>query len=92
MSSNPVRAAKVLADAGVIRPYRPSRLLRLGGTLLSWGTGPAAGSISLAARFPDAVGLIDDLGQLTFDEIHRRSNAVARGLSELGVGEGTRWR
>ncbi len=88
MSLNPVRAAKVLADAGVIRPYRPSRLLRLGGTLLSWGTGPAAGSISLAARFPDAVGLIDDLGELTFDEIHRRSNAVARGLSELGVGEG----
>jgi acyl-CoA synthetase (AMP-forming)/AMP-acid ligase II len=88
MSLNPARAAKVLADAGVIRPYRPSRLLRLGGTLLSWGTGPAAGSISLAARFPDAVGLIDDLGQLTFDEIHRRSNAVARGLTELGVGEG----
>ena len=63
MSLNPAWAAKVLADAGVIRAYRPSRLLRLGGTLLSWGTGPAAGSISLAARFPDAVGLIDDLGR-----------------------------
>jgi fatty-acyl-CoA synthase len=85
---NPVRAVKVLADAGVIRPYRPSRLLRLGGTLLSWGMDTAGGSISLAARVPDELGLIDDLGELTFDQIHRRSNALARGLGELGVGEG----
>ena len=37
---------------------------------------------------PTGVGLIDELGELTFGEMHRRSNALARGLAELGVGEG----
>ncbi len=88
MPLNPARAAKVLAEAGVIRLHRPSRLLRLGSTLLTWGTGTAGGSIALAVRFPDQTGLVDDLGSLTFAEVHGRSNALARGLADLGVGEG----
>ena len=88
MALNPVVATKVLIDAGVIRPYRPSRLLKVGSTLRSWGMGTAGGSITLAARFPDQTGLVDDLGSLTFGQIHRRSNALARGLRELGVREG----
>ena len=88
MVLNPVRAAKILVDAGVIRPYRPSRLLRVGAAVVGWGLGTAGGSISLAARFPDEIGLVDDIGELTFEQIHRRSNALARGLAERGVGEG----
>lgn len=85
---NAVHAAKVFAEAGIIRPYRPSRLLQLSSTLLSWGIGTAGGSVALATRFPDATGVIDDLGSLTFEEIHRRSNALARGLTAFGVREG----
>ena len=33
-------------------------------------------------------GVVDELGELTFGEIHRRSNALARALAERGVGEG----
>ncbi len=60
----------------------------MGSTVLGWGMGTAAGGISTAARFPDDVGLIDDLGELTFEQLHRRSNALARGLAMRGVGEG----
>ncbi|GAB2638052.1 long-chain-fatty-acid--CoA ligase FadD2 [Nocardioides ginkgobilobae] len=79
---------KVLGRAGVIRPYSPVVLARLLRTLREWGTGPAGGYASLAIRTPDAVGIIDERGQLTWGELHRRTNALARGLAAQGVGEG----
>jgi acyl-CoA synthetase (AMP-forming)/AMP-acid ligase II len=80
--------ARVLGGAGLIRAYPPSVLAALGKTLRVWGTGPAGGFIAMAVRDPDRVGLIDELGSLTFDEMHRRTNALARALAERGVGEG----
>ena len=79
---------KVLGQAGVIRPYSPVVLARLLRTLREWGTGPAGGYASLAIRTPDAVGIIDERGELTWGELHRRTNALARGLAAQGVGEG----
>ena len=79
---------KVLGGAGIIRPYSPLTLARLGRTLKDWGTGPAGGFASLALRVPDQIGLVDELGELTFGELHERSNSLARALRELGVGEG----
>ncbi len=79
---------RVLGRSGIIRPYSPRKLLGLGAVLLTWGTGPAGGFASLAVREPNRIGLVDDLGELTFGELHRRSNALARGLAELGVAEG----
>ena len=78
----------VLGRSGVIRPYSPRKLLGLGRVLLTWGTGPAGGFAALAVREPHRVGLVDELGELTFGELHRRSNALARGLADLGVSEG----
>jgi fatty-acyl-CoA synthase len=63
-------------------------LIGLARTLRAWGTGPAGGFTSLAVRAPDQVGLIDELGELTYGELHERSNALARGLRDLGVREG----
>jgi acyl-CoA synthetase (AMP-forming)/AMP-acid ligase II len=80
--------AKVLTRSGVIRPMSPVRLARLGVAVLRWGTGPAGGFHALAIRWPDRTGLVDELGALTFGEIHRRSNALARALRDLGIGEG----
>ncbi|ANH40118.1 Long-chain-fatty-acid--CoA ligase [Nocardioides dokdonensis FR1436] len=79
---------RVLAQAGVLRPYPPTTLLRLARILRDWGTGPAGGFMSMAARSPAAVGVVDELGDLTWRELHRRSNALARALREQGVGEG----
>ncbi len=81
-------AARVLMGSGVVRPFSPVTIARLGLTLRAWGTGPAGGFITLALRYPDRAGLVDELGTLTFGELHRRSNALARALRGRGVGEG----
>ena len=86
--SNLTTSLKVLREAGVIQPYGPRKLAGIGRAFVTWGTGPAGGFTTLAVRHPDSVGLIDELGELTFGDIHRRSNALARGLSAMGVGEG----
>ena len=80
--------AKVLGRSGIIRPYSPLVLVGLARTVLTWGTGPAGGFASLAVRAPRQVGLIDELGALTFGELHERSNALARALRSRGVTEG----
>jgi acyl-CoA synthetase (AMP-forming)/AMP-acid ligase II len=79
---------KVLVHAGVVRPIRPDRLYRVLQTLVRWGRSPAAGAISLADRYPDETGIVDDLGTLTFAELHTRSNALAHSLSDMGILEG----
>jgi acyl-CoA synthetase (AMP-forming)/AMP-acid ligase II len=86
--ANELTALRVLTVAGVIRPYPPHVLVGLARTLRQWGRGAAGGFTTLALRHPDQVGLVDELGELTFDEIHQRSNALARSLGTLGVGEG----
>ncbi len=78
----------VLGQAGIIRPYSPQVLFKMGKTLLQWGTGPAGGFTTLALRAPHQVGLIDELGELTFLEMHERSNALADSLRKHGVGPG----
>jgi fatty-acyl-CoA synthase len=81
-------AAKVLVEAGVIRPIRPDRLLKVLTTLARFGRSPAAGTISLAARYPGETMIVDELGSLSFTEVHERTNALAHALSDAGVGEG----
>jgi len=77
-----------LAGAGVITPSRPDRLLRTAMALVRWGPTPAAGYAVSASRSPDEVALIDELGTLSFREVHERTNALAHALSDDGVNEG----
>ena len=81
-------SVKVLVDAGVIRPIRPDRLWGVLRTLQKWGRSPAAGAISLAARFPDETMIVDELGTLSFKEVDERTNALAHALSDQGLVEG----
>ncbi|HET6508547.1 MAG TPA: acyl-CoA synthetase [Baekduia sp.] len=81
-------AVKILADAGVVRPMRPEKLFHMASTMLRWGPTPAAGYSVSAVRRPDKVGIVDELGTLTFQEIHERTNALANAWSDLGIGEG----
>ena len=60
----------------------------MGKALKDWGTGPAGGFTAMAMREPGRVGLIDEKGSLTWGDLHRRSNALARALAARGVGEG----
>ncbi|PUA78971.1 AMP-binding protein [Nocardioides currus] len=87
-ASDMATSLRILGGAGIIRPYGPRTLAGLGRTVLRWGVGPAGGFMTLAVRHPDRVGVVDELGELTFAELHDRSNALARGLAALGVREG----
>jgi acyl-CoA synthetase (AMP-forming)/AMP-acid ligase II len=79
---------KILAEAGVIRPMRPDRAVNVVKTLVRWGRSPAAGTIALADRFPDETAIVDELGTLTYRELHERSNGLAHAFSDAGILEG----
>ncbi|MFE6647483.1 AMP-binding protein [Nocardioides sp. NPDC057772] len=81
-------AAKILAGSGIVRPVSPLGLARTGLALARWGTGPAGGFIGLAHRYPRRTAIIDELGSLTYADLDRRSNAIARALAARGIGEG----
>ncbi|HEX6457399.1 MAG TPA: AMP-binding protein [Thermoleophilaceae bacterium] len=88
MAANKLHTMRTLAGAGFVKPERPDRLLRTVNQLRRWGPTPAAGFAAAAIRYPNDTAIIDELGTLTFQEVHRRSNAIASALSDHGVLEG----
>jgi acyl-CoA synthetase (AMP-forming)/AMP-acid ligase II len=80
--------ARTLADVGMLRPMRPDKLVRIADALRRWGPTPAAGYTISAIRHPGHLAIIDELGTLTFADVHRRTNALAHGLAEAGVKQG----
>src|SRR5215210_2423149 len=85
-----LQTVATLAGVGIIRPQRPDRLLQAAAALVRWGATPAAGYKAASARYPDQIALIDESGTLTFEDVHRRSNALAHALADEGVGPGSR--
>ncbi len=85
---NKAWVAYTLTNAGVIRPTRPDKLARIALTLQRWGPTPAAGYTAAAIRYPDETAIIDELGTLTFEEVHRRTNALANAFADQGIKEG----
>jgi len=84
---NTAHTLRTLASAGIVRFERPDTLLRTGAALIRWGPTPAAGYTASAIRMPNATALHDETGALTFQQVHERSNAIARGLAANGVNE-----
>jgi acyl-CoA synthetase (AMP-forming)/AMP-acid ligase II len=84
------RAIVALTRSGVVRPVRPDRLLGMGLSLLRYGFSITAIYEVGAARHPDRTAIVDDDGSLTYGELHRRTDAMARGFATTGVGPGVR--
>src|SRR3954469_20887701 len=76
---------KTLAEAGILSPTRPDRLVGLAQAPLGRGPTRAAGYSAAAARPPDEQAIVDELGALTFREIQQRTNALAHALSDDGL-------
>jgi acyl-CoA synthetase (AMP-forming)/AMP-acid ligase II len=83
-----LRVLRTLLDTGMFEPTRPDRLLRSLASLRRWGATPAGAYCSAASRYPQRVAIVDERGSLTFQEVHRRTNSLARELSRAGVCEG----
>ena len=83
-----LHAMRVLTRAGVLRPIRPDRMLRAGLAARYWGVTFAAAFPAIAAFYGRRAAVVDEEGTLTFEDLERRSNALARGLAGRGIGEG----
>ena len=77
-----------MIDAGIVRPVRPDKVVRIARELARWGASPAAGTAAAAIRYPDETMIVDEAGTLTFAEVHSRSNRLARALTKQGIEEG----
>jgi acyl-CoA synthetase (AMP-forming)/AMP-acid ligase II len=86
--SDAVFELRVLREAGVLGLERPDIAARRGVAFLRWGASPAAGATVAAISHPHETALIDERGSLTFEEMHRRTNALAHAFAEMGIGYG----
>jgi acyl-CoA synthetase (AMP-forming)/AMP-acid ligase II len=86
-ASHKLWVARTLLGTGMIQPVRPDKALRSVAALLRWGPTPAAAYTGAAIRYPDTAAIIDERGTLTFGEVHRRTNALARELRQAGISE-----
>jgi acyl-CoA synthetase (AMP-forming)/AMP-acid ligase II len=79
---------KVLREAGILGLHRPDETAKVISTFLRWGASPATGIKTAAIHYPDETGLIDERGSLSFEQLHRRSNALAHAFERMGIGYG----
>jgi fatty-acyl-CoA synthase len=79
---------KVLSRAGIVGLLRPDKALKIGSTFLRWGASPATGIATAAIHHPHETAILDELGSLSFERVHRRSNALADSLARMGIGYG----
>ncbi len=79
---------KVLREAGILAPHRPDKSVKVVSAFLRWGASPALGITTAAIHYPHETALIDELGSLTFEQLHRRSNALAHAFERMGIGYG----
>ncbi len=78
-------AFQVLRDVGFLSP---AYLKTIGAAAKKYGTTAAAGFSAAAARSPHGVAVIDDAGQMSFLDLDRATNSIARALRAAGVGAG----
>jgi fatty-acyl-CoA synthase len=83
-----IRGLDVLRRAGLAPITRPDQSLR--SLLVLRRLGPIAGAARVAARRDQqAVGLVDELGELTYHQLDTRSNSLARAFAASGLGAGS---
>ncbi|PXY27617.1 acyl-CoA synthetase [Prauserella muralis] len=86
--SEKARSVEVLWRAGLVPFPRLDEGIR--SLVATRRYGPLAGSVRIAAhRDPDAIGIVDERGPLTFGQLDRQSDALARAWFERGVRPGS---
>ena len=86
--SDSIFEVKVLHEAGIVAPMRPDKAAKIGGTFLRWGASPATGVATAAIHHPHELAIVDERGALSWERLHRRSNALAHSFAAMGIGPG----
>ena len=86
--SETVRSVEVMARAGLVPFPRLDEGVRSLVALRKYGPFAGANHIS-ARRDPTAVGIVDELGPLTYKQLDDQSNALARAWSQRGLNPGS---
>ena len=82
------QAFATLVSSGMVGPERPDRLFSMYQALERYGVMGAA--VSLAAiRHGERIALVDEIGTLTYEQLDRRTNALANALRARGIGPGS---
>jgi fatty-acyl-CoA synthase len=79
---------RVLHESGVAGLHRPDKAVKVVSAFVRWGASPALGITTAAIHYPHETALIDERGSLTFEQLHRRSNALAHAFERMGIGYG----
>jgi fatty-acyl-CoA synthase len=79
---------KVLNEAGILGLHRPDKSAKVVSAFVRWGASPALGITTAAIHYPGETALIDERGSLTFEQLQRRSNALAHAFERMGIGYG----
>jgi acyl-CoA synthetase (AMP-forming)/AMP-acid ligase II len=87
-ASDKVFEIKVLHEAGIAALHRPDKALKVVSALVRWGASPALGITTAAIHHPHETALIDERGSLTFEQLQRRTNALAHAFERMGIGYG----
>ncbi|HYH57830.1 MAG TPA: AMP-binding protein [Thermoleophilaceae bacterium] len=88
LASQAAETVRVAVTSGIARPTRPDRMARALVAYKRLGPTPAAGYTTNAIQRPQHQAIIDELGTLTFGEVHERTNALANAWLDAGLGEG----
>jgi fatty-acyl-CoA synthase len=86
--SDAVFEAKVLREAGIVGLSRPDTVAKVATTFIRWGASPATGVATAAHKYPHETFIVDERGSLSFERVHRRTNALAHAFAEMGIGYG----
>jgi acyl-CoA synthetase (AMP-forming)/AMP-acid ligase II len=86
--SDGIFEAKVLHEAGIVGLVRPDKAAKVASIFLRWGASPATGVATAAHKYPHEPMLIDERGSLSFERVHKRSNALAHAFAGMGIGPG----
>jgi fatty-acyl-CoA synthase len=81
-----IYTVRVLLGTGFAAPVRPDKIARAIWLLQRWSNTPAGAYSINALTNPERDAVIDELGSLTFRELHLCTNALAHELSAAGLG------
>ena len=79
---------RVLREAGVLGLHRPDKSVKVVSAFLRWGASPALGITTAAIHYPHEIAIVDERGSLSFERLHRRTNALASSFAAMGIGPG----